>query len=235
LGAELPGRFQVSLPRAVTLDINREKIPRIRQEATAARNQVKAGDQFDEAAFEASSSTLCANTAHICCVDHSHRFGELSVRLSAVYHEFSNLVAMVDDRRLPSETRAYFGGFSVLIPLIAGEQLKLCRPTGGNSSNWWLRSQGRHCDGNATAPPGPAAVPVVFRDRHVLPTRVRLCGCAGRPYLSQSTSQLHEIMGAKRTKRTRRVHPASSWHHSRTGMSLPCAQKMSSRTCAFGR
>ena len=198
-------------------------------------DQIGAGDQFDEAAFEASSATLCANTAHLCCIDHSHRFGELSVRSSAVCHEFSNLVAMVDDRRLSSETRAYFGGFSVLIPLIAGEQPKLCRPAGGNPSNWWLRSQGRHCDGNATAPPDPAAVPVVFRDRHVLATRVRLCGCAGRSYLSQSTSQLHEIMGARRTTRTRRVHPASSWYQSRTGMSLPCAQKTSFRTRAFGR
>jgi hypothetical protein len=135
------------------------------------------------------------------------------------------LVAMVDDRRLSSETRAYFGGFSVLIHLIAGEQPKLCRPAGGNPSNWWLRSQGRHCDGNATAPPDSAAVPVIFRDRHVLATRVRLCGCAGRSYLSQSTSQLHEIMGARRTKRTRRFHPASSWHQSRTGMILLCEPK----------
>ena len=71
-------------------------------------DQVKAGDQFDEAAFEASSATLCANTAHICCVDHSHRFGDLSVRSSAVYHEFSNLVAMVDERRMRSFNRAIF-------------------------------------------------------------------------------------------------------------------------------
>ena len=71
-------------------------------------DQVKAGDQFDEAAFEASSATLCANTAHICCVDHSHRFGDLSVRSSAVYHEFSNLVAMVDERRMRSLNRAIF-------------------------------------------------------------------------------------------------------------------------------
>ena len=32
-------------------------------------------------------------------------------------------------------------------------------------------------------------------------------------------------MEARRTTRTRRVHPASSWHQSRTGMSQSCAPK----------
>ena len=88
-----------------------------------------------------------------------------------------------------------------------------------------LRSQGRHSDGNATAPPDSAAVPVVFRDRHVFAARVRLCGCAGRSYPSHSTSQLHELMGASPATRTRQVHAVSRWHRSRTGVSLPCAPK----------
>ena len=139
-----------------------------------------------------------------------------------------NLVAKVDDRRLPltwSENRACFGGYRMLVPSIAGEQPQLCRSTAGNPSSRSLRSQGRHSDGNATAPPDSAAVPVVFRDRHVFAARVRLCGCAGRSYPSHSTSQLHELMGASPATRTRQVHAVSRWHRSRTGVSLPCAPK----------
>jgi hypothetical protein len=113
----------------------------------------------------------------------------------------------------------------MLTPSIAGEQPQLCRSTAGNPCSRSLRSQGRHSDGNATAPPDSAAVPVVFRDRHVFATRVRLCGCAGRSYRSQSTSHLHELMRARRTTRTRQVHAVSRWHWSRTGVSLPCAPK----------
>ena len=113
----------------------------------------------------------------------------------------------------------------MLMSSIAGEQPKPCRSAGGNPSNRSVRSNGRHSDGNATAPPDSAAVPVVFRDRHVFAARVRLCGCAGRSYPSQSTSQLHEIMGARRTTRTRQVHAVSRWHRSRTVVSVPCAPK----------
>ena len=113
----------------------------------------------------------------------------------------------------------------MLVPSIAGEQPQLCRSTAGNPSSRSLRSQGRHSDGNATAPPDSAAVPVVFRDRHVFAARVRLCGCAGRSYPSHSTSQLHELMGASPTTRTRRLHAASTWRGSRNGTSLPRAQK----------
>ncbi len=113
----------------------------------------------------------------------------------------------------------------MLIPSIADEQPKLCRSAGGNPSNLSLRSRGRHSDGHTTAPPDSAAVPVVLRDRYVLATRVRLCGCAGRSYRSQSTSHLHEIMGASLTTRTRQFHAVSRWHRSRTGVSLPCAPK----------
>ena len=113
----------------------------------------------------------------------------------------------------------------MLVPSIAGEQPQLCRSTAGNPSSRSLRSQGRHSDGNATAPPDSAAVPVVFRDRHVFAARVRLCGCAGRSYPSHSTSQLHELMGASPTTRTRQVHAVSRWHRTRTGVSLPCAPK----------
>jgi len=35
----------------------------------------------------------------------------------------------------------------------------------------------------------------------------------------------HELMGARRTTRTRRANPASSWRQSRTGMSQSCAPK----------
>jgi hypothetical protein len=95
-----------------------------------------------------------------------------------------------DDRRLPlmsSKNRACFGGYCMLMPMIAGEQPKPCRSAGGNPSSRSVRSNGRHSDGNATAPPDSAAVPVVFRDRHVFATRVRLCCCAGRSYPSHST------------------------------------------------
>jgi hypothetical protein len=60
-----------------------------------------------------------------------------------------------------------------MIPSIAGEQPKLCRSAACNPSSRWLRSQERHSDENATAPPD-SAFPVVFRDRYVLATRVRL-------------------------------------------------------------
>jgi hypothetical protein len=113
----------------------------------------------------------------------------------------------------------------MLMPSIAGEQPQLCRSAHGNPSSRSLRSQVRHSDGNATALPDSAAVPVVFRVWHVFATRVRLCGCAGRSYPSQSTSHLHEIMGASLTTRTRQVHAVSRWHRSRTGVSLPCARK----------
>ena len=128
-----------------------------------------------------------------------------------------------------------FGGYCVMMPSIAGEQPQLRRSAGGNPSNRSLRSKGRHSDGNATAPPDSAAVPVVFRDRHVFAARVRLCGCAGRSYPSHSTSQLHELMGASPATRTRQVHAASRWHRSRTGVSLPCAPKTSIKTCPFRR
>ena len=113
----------------------------------------------------------------------------------------------------------------MLMPSIAGGQPQLCRSAGGNPSSRSLRSQGRHSDGNATAPPDSAAFPVVFPGCYVFTTHSLRCGCAGRSYRSHSTSQLLEIMGARRTARTRRVHPASSWHQSRTGMSQSCAPK----------
>ena len=66
------------------------------------------------------------------------------------------------------------------------------------------------------------AVPVVFPGCCVFTTHSLRCGCAGRSCRSHSTSQHHELMGARRTTRTRRVHPASSWRQSRTCMSLSC-------------
>ena len=70
-----------------------------------------------------------------------------------------NLVARWVSRRLPlmwPENRACFGGFRTLRPSIAGEQPKLCRSAAGNPSSRSLRSNGRHSDGNATAPPDSA-------------------------------------------------------------------------------
>ena len=67
-----------------------------------------------------------------------------------------NLVARVDDRRLPlmcSETRACFGGYCMLMPSIAGEQPKLCRSALGDPGNRSLRSNGRLSDGSASPPP----------------------------------------------------------------------------------
>jgi hypothetical protein len=107
----------------------------------------------------------------------------------------------------------------MLIPSIAGEQPKLCRSAACNPSSRWLRSQERHSDENATAPPDSAAFPVVFRDRYVLATRVRLWAVQVAPIFHLATSRNHA------TTRTRRVHPASSWQQSLTGMSLPCAPK----------
>ena len=84
-----------------------------------------------------------------------------------------------------------------MMPSIAGEQPQLCRSAGGNSSNRSLRSKGRHSDGNATAPPDSAAVPVVFLSCYVFATDTRLCGCAGPSYPSHSTSQLPQSHGSE--------------------------------------
>ena len=111
-----------------------------------------------------------------------------------------NLVARVDDRRLPlmcAENRACFGGECMLISSIAGEQPQLCRSAHGDPSNRSLRSKGRHSDGNATAPPDSAAVPVVFLRCYVFATHTRLCGCAGLSYPSHSTSPLPQPHGSE--------------------------------------
>ena len=225
LGAELPGRFQVSLPRAVMLDKSVEDASRSGRRPrplwTKLRRAISSTRRRSRPPARLSARTLLTSAA-------------LTIHIVLATFPFVRAPSTTSSRiwspwwmsgACGPLTAQFSCGYSVLIPSIAGEQPKLCRPAGGNPSNWWLRSQGRHCDGNATAPPDSAAVPVIFRDRHVLATRVRLCGCAGRSYLSQSTSQLHEIMGARRTKQTRRFHPASSWHQSRTGMILLCEPK----------
>ena len=60
-----------------------------------------------------------------------------------------------------------------------------------------LRSQGRHSDGNATAPPDSAVSPVVFPGCYVFTTHSLRCGCAGRSYRSHSTSQLLQSHGSE--------------------------------------
>ena len=113
----------------------------------------------------------------------------------------------------------------MLMPSIAGEQPQLCRSTAGDPSSRSLRSQETPSRRERDGAPGFPAFPVVFPGCYVFTTHSLRCGCAGRSYRSHSTSQLHELMGARRTTRTRRVHPASSWHQSRTGMSQSCAPK----------
>ena len=149
-----------------------------------------------------------------------------------------NLVAKVDDRRLPliwSENRACFGGYRMLTPSIAGEQPQLCRSTAGNPSSRSLRSQGRHSDGNATAPPDSAAVPVVFLSCYVFATDTRLCGCAGRSYPSHSTSQLPQSHGSELHDANETgscsftLAPVAYWCEPAV-----CA-KISFSPCAFGR
>ena len=73
---------------------------------------------------------------------------------------------------------------------------------------------------NAVPPHG--CIPELLRIYNAQ-THSRLCGCAGRSYSSYSTSQLPQSHGNGSSTRTRRVHPASSWHQSRAGMSLPRA------------
>ncbi len=106
----------------------------------------------------------------------------------------------LDDRRLPFMWQGkprVFGGYCVMMPSIAGEQLQLCRSAGGNPSNRSLLSKGRHSDGNATAPPDSAAAPVLFPGCYVFATHARLCGCAGRSYPSHYTSQLPQSHGSE--------------------------------------
>ena len=142
------------------------------------------------------------------------------------------------DRRLPFTWRGkprVFGGYCGLMPSIAGEQLHLCRSAGGDPSNRSLRSKGRHSDGNATAPPDSAAVPVVFLSCYVFATDTRLCGCAGPSYPSHSTSQLPQSHGSE-LHDANETRPCSFtlaqlayWYEPAV-----CA-KISIKTCAFGR
>jgi hypothetical protein len=144
----------------------------------------------------------------------------------------------LDDRRLPFTCRGkprVFGGYCVMTSSIAGEQPKLCRSAGGDRSNRLLRSNGRHSDGNATAPPDSAAVPVVFLSCYVFATHARLCGCAGLSYPSHSTSQLPQSHGSE-------LHEANETGSCSFTLALVahwcepavCAKKSFS-PCAFGR
>ena len=161
-----------------------------------------------------------------------------AARLPPILPRIPTFGCQLGDRRLPFMWRGkprVFGGYCVMTSSIAGEQPKLCRSAGGDPSNRSLRSKGRHSDGNATAPPDSAAVPVVFRDLHVFATRVRLCGCAGRSYPSQSTSQLPQSHGSE-LHDANETRPGSftlaqlaHWYEPAV-----CA-KISIKTCAFGR
>ena len=139
-----------------------------------------------------------------------------------------NLVARWGFRRLPlmrSEIRAYFGGYRGLGPSIAGEQPKLCRSAAGNPSSRSLRSNGRHSDGNATAPPDSAP----FRSYSCDDMRREcMCVCAAvqvAPILRIPPRKPCDLTGASPTPRTRRPHAVSTWRGTRNGTSLPRAQK----------
>jgi hypothetical protein len=139
-----------------------------------------------------------------------------------------NLVARWVSRRLPlmrPENRACFGGHRGLGPSIAGEQPKLCRSAAGNPSSRSLRSNGRHSDGNATAPPDSAPFRSYSCDGM---RRECMCVCASAqvaPILRIPPRKPCDLSGASFTPRTRRLHAASTWRGSRNGTSLPRAQK----------
>jgi len=143
-----------------------------------------------------------------------------------------NLVARWVSRRLPlvrSKIRAYFGGYRGLGPLIAGDQPKLCRSAAGNPSSRSLRSNGRHSDGSATAPPDSAPFRTHFR-AIMRSQRIRVCAAVQvAPILRIPPRKPCDVMGASPTPRTRRLHAASTWRGSRNGTSLPRAQKYPSK------
>ena len=161
-----------------------------------------------------------------------------AARLPPISPRIPTFGCQLGDRRLPFMWRGkprVFGGYCAMMPSIAGEQPQLCRSAGGNPSSRSLRSKGRHSDGNATAPPDSAAVPVVFLSCYVFATDTRLCGCAGCSYPSHSTSQLpqshgSELHGANETGSCSfTLAPVAYWCEPAV-----CA-KISFSPCAFGR
>ena len=123
----------------------------------------------------------------------------------------------------------------MLTPSIAGEQPQLCRSTAGNPSSRSLRSQGRHSDGNATAPPDSAAVPVVFPGCYVFTTHSLRCGCAGRSYPSHSTSQLLQSHGSEAHDANETRLCSFTLARVAYGYEPVVCAKTSIKTCAFGR
>ena len=174
-----------------------------------------------------SSPTLRAETASLGCVDHMHRFRALSLVRAPSATSSPNLVARWVARRLPlmrPENRACFGGYRVLRPSIAGEQPKLCRSAAGNPSSRSLRSNGRHSDGNATAPPDSAPFRSYSCDGM---RRECMCVCASvqvAPILRIPPRKPCDLSGASLTTRTRRLPAVSTWRGSRNGTSLPYVQ-----------
>ncbi len=126
------------------------------------------------------------------------------------------------------ENRAYFGGFCTLRPSIAGEQPKLCRSAAGNPSSRSLRNNGRHSDGNATAPPDSAPFRSYFRATMRCECMYVCAAVQVAPTLRVPPRKPCDLMGASFTPRTRRFHAASTWRGSRNGTSLPRAQKFPS-------
>ena len=122
-----------------------------------------------------------------------------AARLPPILPRIPTFGCQLDDRRLPFTWRGkprVFGGYCVMMSSQVSKP-HLCRSAGGNPSNRSLRSKGRHSDGNATAPPDSAAVPVVFPGCYVFTTHSLRCGCAGLSYPSHSTSQLPQSHGSE--------------------------------------
>jgi hypothetical protein len=89
-----------------------------------------------------------------------------------------------------------------------------------------LRGESRRSDGKATTLRSSRADLAVFRRCHAFGTSMRRWGCAGRSYLSHSTSRSPATWWKRGAWRASRAHPTSSWHWSRIGMGLPSAQKV---------
>jgi hypothetical protein len=148
-----------------------------------------------------------------------------------------NLVARWVSRRLPlmwPENRAYFGGYRGLVPSIAGERPNFCRSAAGNPSSRSLRSNGRHSDGNATAPPDSALFRSYFRAT-MRSQRIHVCASVQvAPILRIPPRKPCDLSGASLTTRTRRLHAVSTWHKLAQRHEPAACAKRSIPPCAFG-
>ncbi len=88
-----------------------------------------------------------------------------------------------------------------------------------------LRGERRRSDGKATTLRSSRADLAAFRGCHAFETSMRRWGCAGRTYPSHSTSRSQAMWSERGSMAwASRAHLTSSWHWSRLGMGLLCAQ-----------